>query len=397
MNFNKDIIHSFESKNIIKTASDLKSAAKKVADDLAPGTSKDISSGMKAEDAMGRASFSILNGASQTKLSQSVDNLLDKLKFDKESFDGKDLIKACKNKDGNFDEASVNLANKYFSLADKKPENLKFAWKTYFSDLIKLSKNPDGTTNKEIQNSIEDLLQNDKISIRGIPNIIKGCTEYRFDKNGKCYQYFDKKFFDKYREFTDINGKKGTYEQDDVFTLYLGDTLNGCKLDNNFSKGQEDFIDNVAFDYAKTLYEHGAGVVDMQIFLNSCVIKVKGGEKLIPTGFDFTPKYGWSMYDKITAELKDKLGDDVAKACQIDGKDSLHNLLVADTLAKDAKIGGLERSFTDGTMKLRYPDKLADAIGKMKDENGLARTDIASYLCKKENAFTDDIDDIKNA
>ena len=81
MNFNKDLIHNLEGKNISRTISGVKSTVEKVADELAAGTSKDISKGVAAEESMGRASFSMLNKVSQHELSQKVDTLIKNLGF----------------------------------------------------------------------------------------------------------------------------------------------------------------------------------------------------------------------------------------------------------------------------------------------------------------------------
>ena len=72
MNFNKDIIRHVNGETISRVAKETKSVIGKIADELAPSTTRDISNGVAAEDAMGRAAFSMMNRIPQFKLQERL-------------------------------------------------------------------------------------------------------------------------------------------------------------------------------------------------------------------------------------------------------------------------------------------------------------------------------------
>ena len=377
MNFNKDLIHNLEGKNISRTISGVKSTVGKVADELAAGTSKDISKGVAAEESMGRASFSMLNKVPQHELSQKVDILTKKLGFTDDYY-VKSLKDACSNTDGTLNEKFVSLAEDFYKLADKKDEKLKFVWEGYISKMVEQCKNPDGTVNKDVKSSVEQLLKHDKVSVRGIPDIIEGCTNLKRTRDGHFVKEFDKTIFDKFNDFMDLNGKT-MFEQDDVFTLYLGRTLKGCRRERGQrQQGEDILVDNVAFNFAKKMYEQGEDVLDMEMFLHSFNTYkeevVNGSKQYFSSGFEFNPNLNESWAKKMLASLKESIGSkNVIEACKVDGKDNFHNLLVADTLKKESGLYEKDWGWNYDTI---------DIIEKLKNENGIIPTDKITYFCK---------------
>ena len=378
MNFNKDLIHNLEGKNISRTISGVKSTVEKVADELAAGTSKDISKGVAAEESMGRASFSMLNKVSQHELSQKVDTLIKNLGFS-DGYYVKSLKDSCSNTDGTLNEKFVSLAENFYKLADKKDEKLKFVWEGYIAKMVEQCKNPDGTVNKEVKSSVEQLLNHDKVSVRGIPDIIDGCTNLKRTRDGRFAKEFDKATFDKFSDFMDINGKT-MFEQDDVFTLYLGRTLKGCRRERGQrQQGEDILVDNVAFNFAKKLYEQGEDILDMEMFLHSFNTYkeevVNGSKQYFSSGFEFNPNLNEPWAKKMLVSLKESIGSEkIIDACKVDGKDNFHNLLVADTLKKEA---GLYNKNGWG-----WNSDAESIIEKLKNENGIIPTDKITYFCK---------------
>ena len=77
MNFNKDLIHNLEGQNISKTIKETKNVVGRIVDEFAPGTSKDISQGVAAEESLGRAAFSMANKTPQFKLQERFIKICD--------------------------------------------------------------------------------------------------------------------------------------------------------------------------------------------------------------------------------------------------------------------------------------------------------------------------------
>ena len=179
MNFNRDLINHVNGKTVEKVVTGAKELAGKVTEELAPNTSKDISAGLAAEDAVGRASFSILKKGSQFEISQKYNKLCERLGFrpDGDGFDAKYLREAC-SKNGTLDEELVSLAEEFARLGEQKPEKQKFCWDSSIKYLVEQAKNADGEIDAEKVSAIKTLLKDDKISVRGIEDIIKVCTEW---------------------------------------------------------------------------------------------------------------------------------------------------------------------------------------------------------------------------
>lgn len=393
MNFNRDLIHNLESKNLSRTMSEVKSTVGKVADELSSNTSKDISKGVAAEDAMGRASFSMMNKVSQTELSQKVNILSKKLGFENSSssYNLEHLKSSCSNIDGTLNDKYVSLAEKFYKLADKKDDSLKFVWEGYIPDMVEQCKNADGTVNNEIKDSIEQLLHHDKVSVRGIPEIISGCTNLKQTRDGRYINEFDKKTFDQFSAFMDMNGKSMA-EKDDVFTLYLGRTLKGCKrLHGSRGAGEDIFVDNVAFNFAKKLYEQGEDILDMEMFLNSFATQekkiVNGSSEYFSTGFDFSPNMNESWAKKMLENLKTSIGNkEIIEHCKVDGKDNFHNLLTVDTLKKSGLYDDFGWSYDTGLI-----------IDALKNDKGLIPTDKVTYFLKNPSEYPlNDVHDIND-
>ena len=269
MNFNRDLIHNLEGQKLNKTISEIKNITGKIIDELAPGTSKDLKKGLMAEDSIGRASFSMLKKATQSELGGRIDRLNKLLKFDEFSYGRDKYLKEACTINGQFDERLVSIAEEFTTLAKNKPEKLSFCWETYIPDLTAQTKNNDGSINKEVYEAIKDLFAHEKISTRGIDNIVKGSTEWIREPNGNLHKKFNKEAFGKFKEFMDLNGKT-MHEQDDVFTLYLGETLNACTKQDSWVRQGEDYIfDNVAFNFAKRLYEQGEDIIHMDFFMKN--------------------------------------------------------------------------------------------------------------------------------
>lgn len=370
MNFNKDLINHINGKTVEKFVNGAKELSGKVSDELAAGTSKDISTGLAAEDAVGRASFSMLKKSSQFEISQKYNKVCERLGFraDGDGFDAKYLKEAC-SRNGMLDEEFVSLAEEYTRLGELKPEKQKFCWDSSIKYLVEQSKNAEGNIDPEKVSAIKTLLKDDKISVRGIEDIIKGCTEWHIE-NGEYVNSFNKQAFEKYKGFMDINGKT-MFEQDDVFTLYAGRTYKAVTRQESYlRKGEEHVFDNVAFNFAKKLYEQGEDIIHMEYFLKHFQTYAKEGDREVCTGFRFIPdpkNDGWAkhMIEKLKESIRDK---ELIEECKVNGEDSLHNLLVVDTLINDGKMW---------RMMAKYP------LRDLKDADGYARTDWLSYALKK--------------
>ena len=372
MNFNKDLIHNLEGQNISKTIKETKNVVGRIVDEFAPGTSKDISQGVAAEESLGRAAFSMANKTPQFKLQERFIKICDELSFnDSNRFGGSyaERLKESCTTNSELNEELLFATEEFVKLSKAKPKEQQFCWETYFPYIINELKTPDGKINKEVYDSMKTLFEDPQISTRGIENIIKGCTEFLYNEKGEFVESFNKQAFDKYRSFMDINGKT-MFEQDDVFTLYLGRTLDGCTHKSSWlRKGQEHIVDDVAFNFAKRLYQNSQDILHMDNYLRSYASYVKEGEREVSKGFEFVPKEHSSCAKKIIEDLKESIhNEELIECCKVDGQDSLHNLLVADTLKQETGM---------------YYWNVKYLINALRDEKGLVPTDKVSYICKK--------------
>ncbi|MCM1264947.1 MAG: hypothetical protein NC200_02005 [Candidatus Gastranaerophilales bacterium] len=365
MNFNKDLIHNLEGQNVSRTIREAKNVVGKIADELAPGTSKDISNGVKAEDALGRASFSMMNRLPQFKLQEKLTNICEEL-GNPNSYGVSRLREICTT-NNELNQDLILTSEEFIKLAKAKPVSQQYCWDTYFPDLIQGIKNTDGTINKDIYDSTKMLLEDSQISTRGIPDIINGATEWHKNEHGEFVKSFNKGILNKYRSFMDLN--KIMHEQDDVFTLYLGRTLNGCRMGNKWLReGQEQIVDEVAFNLAKRMYKQGEDILHMDYFLENFHKYANENGNHVVSGFNFTPKNPERWATKMIEDLVASCDVKLAEACKVNGEHNLHNLLVADTLKQETCM---------------YPWNITHIIEKLKDENGLVPTDMVSYICKK--------------
>ncbi len=367
MNFCKDFIRHIEGQNISRTVKEVKNIAGKITDELAPGTSKDISKGVSAEDSMGRAAFSMMNKLPQFKLQEKFSKICEELNLS-ETYKTDRIREICST-NNELNQELILTSEEFIKLAKAKPESQQWCWETYFPDLIQNLKNTDGTINKDIYESTKTLLKDHQISTRGIPDIIQGCTEWIKNEKGEFTKHFNKNMMDKYRDFMDINGKT-MHEQDDVFTLYLGKTLNGCRLEGKWlPEGQEQIIDNVAWNFAKKMYQQGQDIIHMNSFLEQFHNQIQENGHNVVSGFKFIPTENnkrWAT--KMIEDLKKSCGNELSEKCKIDGKDNLHNLLVADTLKQETGM---------------YNGDIVHIIERFKNEEGIVPSNFVSYICRE--------------